>query len=463
MSLPSNSVLRSHASEIWTAGLEAVLPETVVREAVHLDGNRLHVGPHVLSLDEIRCIAVIGAGKAGKGMVLALEEALGPAVLASRRVTGVVNVLEPDAAARPSVRLFGARPVGDPTPTAAGVTGSEAMLNLVQSLGPKDLAICLLSGGGSALMPCPALGVTLEQKREVTLCLSRNGADIEQLNTIRKHLSRVKGGRLAEACRAGRLVSIVISDVVGDRLDLIASGPTAPDPSTFDDALHVLEVLGLQEQIPKPVLHHLGKGAAGRIAETPKELPDSVTNVIVGNNRRALEAAWQKAALLGYNVVDWGSELVGESRVVGTQLLDVCRRIREMGAPCAPPACVLAGGESVVSAVAQGGKGGRNQELVLGAAQRWLALERANEMPAPLSDVLIFSGGTDGEDGPTDAAGAFLDDKLVSRAMRSSLDPTAYLATSRSYEFFETLDALIKTGPTGTNVMDLQIALVGTG
>jgi len=451
-----NTQLRRDAAAIWQAGVDAVAPGLLMRRAVRIEGQRLLVGPNALPLAKVARIRVVGAGKAAAGMTAGLLDALGPAVCEQKHLSGIVNALDEDAADGPRVKLHAARPAGDPFPCERGAEGSRRMLELVSTCDGRDLVLCLLSGGGSALMPCPVQEVSLAQKREITALLGAAGATIGQLNAVRKHLSRIKGGRLGEACRAGRLISLIISDVVGNPLDVIASGPTTPDPTTFAEALGVLERSGLLAKAPDRVVQHLRRGAAGDVAETPKSLPESCSNVIIGDNATALAAAAARARRLGYNVLDLGGQLEGESWDVGVMLADLCRRIVETGEPCATPACVVSGGETVVSNVASGGKGGRNQEIALAAACRL----GEGVGPDVQDRALVLSGGTDGEDGPTDAAGAFVDRGVLDAVRRLGLEPADYRARSRSYDFFDQAAGLVKTGPTGTNVMDLRVALV---
>jgi glycerate-2-kinase len=289
-------------------------------------------------------------------------------------------------------------------------------------------------------------------KRAVTDALSRRGADIRQLNAVRKHLSRIKGGRLAMAGSPQALVSLILSDVVGNPLDVIASGPTAPDPTTFADALDVLTSLGVMHTAPMAVCRHLEMGAGGAFEETPKALPANVHNLIVGDNDMALAAAAQAAEKRGYRVVNLGSRIEGESRDVGRQLAQKALAIRDRRDPVAPPACLLSGGETIVSHVKTGGKGGRNQELALA----FLEELRTDG----LRGVTLLSAGTDGEDGPTDAAGAWADAETLARARQKSLEPHEFLKSNRSYLFFEAVHSLLRTGPTHTNVMDLRVILI---
>jgi hydroxypyruvate reductase/glycerate 2-kinase len=323
----------------------------------------------------------------------------------------------------------------------------------VAGAGPEDVVLCLLSGGGSALLPAPVEGVSLEAKQRLTLLLHACGATINEMNAVRKHLSRIKGGNLARACGGRPVFSLILSDVVGDPLDVIASGPTAPDPTTFTDARAVLAKYGLDTQVPRCIRVHLEKGLAGLLPETPKELPATVHNLIVGNNYRALTAAASAAAALGYRVLNLGSFIEGETRDIATAFAGVVRSIRADGRPLAPPVCLLSGGETTVSLDRGHGRGGRNQEFVLAAASRL-----GTSFP---QEVAVLSGGTDGEDGPTDAAGAVADAATWQQAAALGLDPENFLRRHDAYPFFQQTDSLIRTGLTGTNVMDVRVIVIG--
>lgn len=424
---------REHALEIWTAAVDAVRPEPLVRAAVGADPE----------LRAAHRILVVGAGKAGPGMAAGLESALADRL---ERVEGLVNVPAGMSAPLERIRLHAARPQGVNEPTAEGVAGAEEMLALLAGAGPDDVAVCLLSGGGSALLPAPVEGVSLADKLAVTKLLHRSGATIDEMNCVRKHLSRVKGGQLAEAFRGRRLVSLIISDVVGDPLDVIGSGPTAPDPTTFADALRVLTRYALRDATPASVLRHLEAGAAGSVPETPKAVPANVENRLLGSNRVALNAAKEVAETLGYRVLDLGSFVEGETREVATAVAGVVRSIKRDGAPLKPPACVLFGGETTVSLGAATGKGGRNQEFVLALLAK---------LGPEMAGVTVLSGGTDGEDGPTDAAGA-----VAEGAAAQGVTVEEFLRRHDAYRYFEQTGGLIKCGLTGTNVMDVRVVLV---
>jgi hydroxypyruvate reductase/glycerate 2-kinase len=418
--------LRTDAFTIWQSAVAAVQPRALVAEAVR-------------SLQLSGRVVVVGCGKAGSEMAAGVEEVLPGAA-------GVVNVPADCTTPLRHIRLHPARPAASNFPTAEGVAGAEEMLRLLASAGPDDTALCLISGGGSALLPCPAVGVSLESKLAVTKLLHASGATIGDMNCVRKHLSRVKGGRLAEAFRGRRLVSLIISDVVGDPLDVIASGPTAPDPTTFADAKGILERFRMWDRCPADVRSHIQNGCDGTTPDTPKSMPTNVENRIISNNALALIAARRTAEQLGYRVLDLGPFVEGETNDVAMMTAGIVRNIRERGEPLAPRVCILIGGETTVTLGANPGKGGRNQEFTL-AVLHYLGRDG-------MKGVAVLSGGTDGEDGPTDAAGAVGDES-------TPLDGAAdALARHDAYPFFDRVGGLIRTGPTGTNVADVRVILV---
>ncbi|MGB3862620.1 MAG: glycerate kinase, partial [Candidatus Aminicenantaceae bacterium] len=342
---------------------------------------------------------------------------------------------------------------GHPVPDEAGLKGTQRIVKLLEKTGEKDLVLCLISGGGSALLPYPAEGITLDEKRQLTQILLESGATIHEMNVLRKHVSRVKGGKLARLAYPATLVTVILSDVIGDDLDSIASGPTVPDRSTYADCLRILHKYSVQDNIPKAVLDHLEKGAQGLIEETPKVDDPAffkTQNVIVANNSLAVQAAKSKADELGYNSLTLSSYIEGETKDVALVHAAIAKEILKTGEPVSKPACVISGGETTVTICGKG-KGGRNQEFVLAAAIAIDGLEK----------VVILSGGTDGTDGPTDAAGALADGRTVTRAASQGLDAQEYLRNNDSYSFFYPLGDLLKTGPTFTNVMDLRLVIVG--
>jgi hydroxypyruvate reductase/glycerate 2-kinase len=433
---------REHALAIWQAAIAAAEPAHLVRAA--LADSALQA-----TLSQALRIIVVGGGKAGAAMSAGVELALADRL---DRIEGVVNV--PAEAVRPlqRIRLHAARTSSSNQPTSDGVVGTHEILQLVRGAGPDDVVLCLLSGGGSALLPAPVHGVFLEDKQELTRLLHACGATINEMNCVRKHLSEVKGGRLAQAFHGRALVSLIISDVIGDPLDVIASGPTAPDPTTFEDALAIINKYRLKPGVQFTILSHLAAGARDELDETPKTLPENVHNYIIGNNARSLRAAQAKAEELGYRVLNLGSFLEGETRHVATALAGIVRSVRQDGLPCPAPACILSGGETTVTLAADHGLGGRNQEFVL-AALLYLGPER-------MRGVTLLSGGSDGEDGPTDAAGAIADEMTCLGAARLGLSPVSFLARNDAYHFFNPTGDLIKTGLTHTNVMDVRVFLV---
>jgi hydroxypyruvate reductase/glycerate 2-kinase len=451
-------MLREHARTIWQSAVDAADPRQLVREALKDPERPLHQ-----ALAGARRILVAGAGKAGAAMCLGVEEALEGSALDT--LEGIVNV--PDFSEPPALKrltLHPARPAGSNQPTARGVEGAEKILAVFAGAGPEDVGLCLISGGGSALLPASVEGVSLEDKQQVTRLLHACGATINEMNAVRKHLSRVKGGRLAQAflgegrSEGGRaLFSLLISDVIGDPLDVIASGPTAPDPTTFQTALDVLEKYQLLGQVPAAVRDHLERGTRGDVPETPKTLSGKVHNLILGNNARSLRVAQQSAEKLGYHVLNLGSFIEGETRYSAVTLAGLVRSILIDGVPVAPPVCVLSGGETTVTLGEGHGRGGRNQEFVLGAG---LYL-RQHTATHDTDRWLVLSGGTDGEDGPTDAAGALADADTFRRAAVHGLNPQAALDRHDAYPFFQATGDLLQTGLTNTNVMDVRVFLIG--
>jgi hydroxypyruvate reductase len=442
--IEANKVLRQHALDIFQAGLEAVDPVESIFRHVKVSEDVLEVGSQRLVLSDYEKIIVVGGGKAGALMGRSLERLLG-----DRIADGVIVTKQGHGMPLKTVRLYEA---GHPVPDQKGVEGAEELLSLVQAAGARDLVFCLISGGGSALMVSPAAGITLEDKQAVTRLLLACGADIHEINTIRKHLSRIKGGGLAGSAYPATVVNLILSDVVGDDLNVIASGPTVPDTSTFSDAHRICRKYGIWNQVPAPVKKRLEAGLQGDIPETPKagdRIFKENYSQLVGTNMHALAAAGVKARELGYTAMILSSTIEGEAREAAKVLAGVAREVRASGNPIAPPACILCGGETTVTIRGQG-KGGRNQEFALSAAG---AIEN-------LDDVAILAGGTDGNDGPTDAAGAIVDGRTLARAAELKLDPQDHLERNDAYHFFQPLQDLLMTGPTGTNVMDVYMAIV---
>lgn len=419
--------LRKDAKTILKAALAAADPTAAVVEALRKRRD----------LDRYERIFVAGAGKAGGTMALAAEKVLGKRIFA-----GCVAVKDGDTAKCLRIEL---RPCGHPVPDERGVEAAQRIAQLCAQARARDLVIFLASGGASALTPYPAPPITLAEKQATTKLMLASGATIHELNALRKHISLFKGGQLARMAAPAHVVSLILSDVVGDDLGVIGSGPTAPDDSTFEIALDVLDRYGLRAKVPASVRERL---EAGR-GETPKPgnaLFQSVENIIVGNNQKSLEAAARAAKNLGYRTLILASTIEGETRDVARMHAAIARQIRASGQPLRPPACVISGGETTVT-IRGSGKGGRNQEFALAAAIDIAGLE----------NTLIMSSGTDGTDGPTDAAGAMADGETSRRSKRSAREA---LAENDSYPFFAELGDLVMTGPTGTNVMDLHVVLV---
>jgi len=443
--------LRQDAIAIWRAGVAAVDSQRLVRGQVRFSNGCLEVAGHPFPMNSTGRIVAVGAGKAGAGMAAGLEEALA-GTPAAERLSGWINVPADCVRALPHVHLHAARPAALNEPTEEGVAGSREILRLVRQLSERDVCLVLLSGGGSALLPAPIEGITLADKQIVTRFLMSAGATINELNCVRKHLSEIKGGNLARAAGATRLIALVISDVIGDPLDVIASGPTVTDRTSVSDALSVVAKFARdRSRLPQSVW-----SALEAKSRTPVDgpVPESVLNIVIGNNQRALAAA-AEASRLGYAVQSLGSTQHGIAREVGRELAEIARQTRDARLPAPSQlTCILSGGEPVVPLVAtdKPRKGGRNQELVLGAVDALWA--------DGMHQLAMLSGGTDGEDGPTDAAGAVADADLIRQAKRQGLTPDPFLAINNSYPFFEQTGGLLKTGPTDTNVMDVQVIVV---
>jgi hydroxypyruvate reductase len=391
------------------------------------------------NVDRYDNVYVVGAGKAGASMAQAAERVLG-----KRITTGLINVKYGHTA---KLRRIELNECGHPVPDEAGVNGAARIAAIAESAGANDLVLCLISGGGSALMPLPAEGITLREKQETTRQLLACGANIHEMNALRKHISRIKGGQLARLAAPATIESLLLSDVIGDNLDVIGSGPTAPDASTFAEVAAILAKYKIS--LPASVRERIDRGLRGEIPETPKPgdpLFARAGNTVIGSNRLALDAAARTARELGYRTLILASEIQGETRDVARMHAAIAREIVQTGRPVKPPACIITGGETTVTLRGQG-LGGRNQEFVLAAA-----IDIAG-----LDNVVVFSAGTDGTDGPTDAAGAIADGGTLSRQP----DAQRYLDANDSYHYFEALGDLVKTGPTNTNVMDVRIILVG--
>ena len=424
------ATLRRQALAIFKAALHAANPaEGVAGRLARED------------LKRYRHIYVVGAGKAGAAMARAAERVLG------RRIAcGLLNVKYGHIAPLRRIEL---NECGHPVPDQRGVDGARRIAEIAASAGPDDLMLCLISGGASALLPLPADPIALDEKQEVTKLLLACGASIHEINAVRKHISQIKGGQLARLAYPAQVLSLLLSDVIGDNLDVIGSGPTAPDASTFALARSILDKYGILQRVPASVRERIERGCRGRIPETPKQgdpIFARVRNVVIGSNRLAVVAAAARARQLGFRTLVLSTFVEGETREIARMHAAIAKEIVYAGRPLKPPACVITGGETTVT-LRGDGLGGRNQEFVLSAAMDIAGLE----------NVVVLSAGTDGSDGPTDAAGAIADGRTLTRNPRAP----EFLARNDSYRYFEGLGDLIVTGPTNTNVMDVRLILVG--
>ncbi len=437
--LESDPLARDCVLATMEAALRAVDPAEAVRRHCLLQGDRLQVGAKAYDLRAYEHVYVVGAGKASAAMACALEDILGERITA-----GWINVKDGYVAPTRVITLCEA---SHPLPDQRGLDGSQRIASLLSQARSNDLVFCLLSGGGSALMTLPAEGISLEHTELLTRALLRCGATINEINAVRKHISQLKGGDLARVASPAQIVSLIVSDVIGNPLDVIASGPTCPDPTTFAQALAVLEKHELLRDVPACIVRHIQEGVAGRVPETPKE-NDAVfqrtQNLIIASNEHAALAALDRARSLGLNGLLLSTFVQGEAREVAKVFAAIAQEITHHGRPLLRPACIVAGGETTVT-VRGRGLGGRNQELALAAAPLVAGLER----------VVIVALGTDGTDGPTDAAGALCTGHTASRAAQERLSMASYLADNDAYHFFQALGDLIITGPTNTNVNDL--------
>lgn len=436
--------MKQTACAIFRAGVLAVDAGEALKTELKRKGDRLFVGPHTYDPSLFQRVFVVGAGKASGPMAAALEE-----IILDRISAGFVNVKYGHLVSTRKIVLHEA---GHPIPDKNGLKGAKAIADILKEASRDDLVICLFSGGGSALLALPVEGISLEEKQVTTGLLLRSGAAIDEINIVRKHLSGIKGGQMAQLAAPATVLSFFISDVVGDDLESIASGPTVPDSSTFQQAVSIVKRYGIEADIPAKVMEHLLAGEREELTETakPRDLCFSnVRNFIIANNSNALEAAARKAEEEGFTPLILTSFLQGEAREVARVVAALCREFYTFKRPIAPPVCLLMGGETTVT-VRGKGKGGRNQELALSAA---LDIQG-------MKDVTILSGGTDGTDGPTDAAGAVVDGMTVARARGLGLEPRSFLNENDAYNLFKTTGDLLMTGPTGTNVMDLIVALI---
>lgn len=446
------SELKRAALEIFQAGLKAVDPAVAIKRHLSMRGEDLMVlssegawesctlGP----AGSYQRVIVVGAGKASARMCQTLEAFLGD------RIDGGLVIVK-TGHALPTTRVEVVE-AAHPVPDMRGMAAAERLMEIVSGADEKTLLIVLISGGGSALLPLPAEGITLEEKQRVTDILLAAGADIGEMNAVRKHLSAIKGGWLGRRAAPAAVLTLILSDVVGDRLDVIASGPTVPDSSTFSMAEEVLRRHGVLDEVPEAVRTRLARGIRGELDETPKAGDPCFSRtreVLVGTNRAALVACCEAAERLGFKTLLLSSIIEGETRDIARMHAAIGRECRLSGSPLHAPACIVSGGETTVT-IRGAGRGGRNQEFALAAA---LDIDGHE-------GVAVLSAGTDGTDGPTDATGAIALDDSVVRARSIGLDARRHLDDNDAYPFFDALDDLIITGPTGTNVMDVHLVLV---
>lgn len=432
--------LREHprgeaVARILAAAVNAVEPGEAIRRSVRRDGNKLLVRGEALDLSAYRRVVIISIGKAAAGMAAGLAEILG-----DRLDQGLIVAKH---GARPPSDRFGVVRGGHPLPDRSSLLAGKRVLELAATLGRDDLLICLISGGGSALVTAPEEGLSLHDLQSLTRRLLASGASVDEINTLRRPLDRVKGGGLARAANDARLVTLIISDVVGNPLEAIASGPTVPNPTTHADALAVLEKYQLAEGVPAAILSILNRSDRTLSAPTT---PGSAH--IIASNLDALQAALVQAEAEGFHPYLLRADLQGEARDAGVELADALRWEARHGEPIPPPACLVAGGETTVTLHGKR-PGGRNTELALAAT---IAL-------ADFPDVMLITLASDGEDGSTDAAGAVVTGATFRRARTLGLDPSGALNRNDSYRFFAALDDLLKPGPTGTNVNDVALLL----
>jgi hydroxypyruvate reductase len=445
----SLSELRSMAKAIFSSAVAAVNPFERLKEILRIEKDCLFVrlnsdSENVFKLNSYNRVFLVGTGKASASMAQAIEEIFGDWITKGVISTKYGHLLP--------LRRTEVIECGHPIPDENGIKASKKLLSMLKESGPEDLVIFVLSGGGSALLPLPADGIALQEKQEVTQLLLDCGADIKEINTIRKHISQIKGGWLAKRAYPSTVIGFLLSDVVGDQLDVIGSGPTVPDRSTFEEAWEILGKYDLLKEISPTVNQYLSLGKEGKIEETPKPGDAAfkkVYNYLIGSNILALRAAGKEASALGFHTLILSSSIVGETREAARFHSAIAKEVISSGHPVPRPACVISGGETTVT-IKGNGLGGRNQEFALAGALEISGLEK----------VVLLSGGTDGTDGPTEASGAVADHTTIHRAQSMGLDPKAHLENNNAYPFFQSLGDLLITGPTHTNVMDVRILLV---
>ncbi len=439
-----NEELRKDARELFDQAIKEADPRKCVLEHLDLKGERLRVGGESFNLSDFKSVYVVAFGKAASAMAAALEELLG------ERITE--GIVVSNARSERAFRKMDFHLSSHPVPDEKSVEAAKKVVSLLEKSGEKDLVIFLISGGGSSILAMPSEGLTIEDKRAATQRLMLCGVDTYGLNTVRKKMSQIKGGGLLKKALPSQVITLILSDVVGDQLEFIASGPTVPDTTTYQDAWRVIEALELEHKIPPRVVVHLEKGrkkSGSPTMDREQYERSGATTIVVGNNHKAIVSMEKMAKKMGYNTLFLSSQISGEAREVAKVLAGISFDIKRFGRPVKKPACILFGGETTVNVMGRG-RGGRNTET---------ALSFCFEITGSKGIVGLFAG-TDGIDGPTDAAGAICDgqSRLVARSM--GISARDHLADNDSYSFFETLGDLIKTGSTGTNVMDVGVVLI---
>ena len=433
---------RQEAIEIFLAGVESVKPDNLIKRYISIDQNNLQIEELLFDLSTIENIYIVGAGKASAAMAKTMESILGSRITAGHIITKYNHSLP--------LQFIGITEAGHPVPDENGSKGTEMILSIVNKAGKNDLVICLISGGGSALLTDVPEGCTLDDLKAVNTVLLKSGANISEMNCIRKHLSKVKGGHLAKAAFPSRVVSLILSDVIGDPLDVIVSGPTAPDPTTFADTISIIHKYNIENEMPVQINQFLKDGVAKKRQETLKESDELLlltSNLIIGTNKLALAIAKEKAETFGYNTKIITDKLEGDNKDVAKYIMDSIKSARKENVQ--EKKCLLFGGEPTIK-VRGNGVGGRNQHL---------ALIIANSLK-DITGITFLSAGTDGTDGPTDAAGAVVDFFTSHAASNLNLNMEQYINNYDSYHFFKQVDGLVMTGPTQTNVMDLMVVLI---
>jgi glycerate 2-kinase len=433
---------RQKAIDIFLAGVESVKPDNLIKRCVSINQNILQIEELAFDLSAIKSIFVVGAGKASAAMAQSMESILGARITAGHVVTKYDHSVP--------LKFIGITEAGHPVPDENGIRGTAQILSIVQKAGKDDLVICLISGGGSALLADVPEGCSLNDLKTLSSLLLKTGANINEMNCIRKHLSGVKGGQLSKAAFPSRLVSLILSDVIGDPLDVIASGPTAPDPTTFADALAIIRKYRIENDIPGKIYQILQEGFENKRQETLKDSDEILLlteNIIIGNNTLALKTAKEKAISSGYEAQIITNKMEGDITEIAEYIVEIVKKFKEE--KINNKICLLFAGEPTVK-VKGSGLGGRNQHLAL------LIAGLIKDIPG----ITILSGGTDGTDGPTDAAGAVVDSFTYRNALNLHLDMEQFVNNCDSYHFFRKEGGIIKTGPTQTNVMDLMIALI---